>query len=237
MSDLTYFEKETFEKFLGMASGYVLEFSNRSFGEFVRDSSGYDIWDQRYNYGSGSKANRLRAFWQKEPNPVVGKLMNELVECGGGRADLTEPCRQIVARLLGASKPQAHTTSNQPAAQSQQLAQDLDKLLQEYLQLSVESDRKKAGFALERLLNLLFEIFQLKPRLPFRVTGEQIDGSFELDAQIYLLESKWEKHQLPEEDLLGLRPDTFNFQRILVIDVRHYHVANQADRSYQQRDY
>jgi hypothetical protein len=83
MSDLTYFEKDTFEKFLGMASGYVLKFSNRSFGEFVRDSSGCDIYDARYNHGS-SKANRSRAFWLKEPNLVVGKLMNELVECGGG---------------------------------------------------------------------------------------------------------------------------------------------------------
>src|ERR1700685_1051307 len=109
MSDLTFFEKQTFEQFLGMASGYVLEFSNRTFGEFVRDCSGCDIYDQRYNSGSGSKANRLRAFWLKESNAVVGKLMHELVECGAGRADLKEPCRQIVARLLGANKPQAQT--------------------------------------------------------------------------------------------------------------------------------
>ena len=190
-----------------MASGYVLEFSNRTFEEFVRDSSGCNIYDSRYNQGSGSKANRLRAFWLKEPNTVVGKLLNELVECGGGRADLKEPCRQIVARLLGASNSQVHaaTKSSQPVVQPERLTQDLDKLKEEYLKLSVESDRPKAGLALERLLNRLFEIFQLKPRLPFRVTGEQIDGSFELDAHIYLLESKWEKDPLPEADLLVFR--------------------------------
>ena len=35
--------------------------------------------------------------------------------------------------------------------------------------------------------------------------GEQIDGSFELEGQIYLLEAKWEKHPLPEADLLIFR--------------------------------
>jgi hypothetical protein len=207
MSDLTNLEKRTFEQFLGMGSGYVLDFSNRSFAEFVRDSSSCDIFDSRYNYESGSKANRLRAFWQKEPNSVVGKLMSELIEYGGGREDLKGPCQQIVARLLGGSKPHAQTASqsSEQVAQRQRITQDLDRLKQEYLKLSVDSDRSKAGFALERLLNRLFEIFQLEPRQPFRVIGEQIDGSFELDAQIYLLESKWEKHPLPEEHLLVFR--------------------------------
>jgi hypothetical protein len=45
----------------------------------------------------------------------------------------------------------------------------------------------------------------LRPRQPFKIVGEQIDGSFELDGQIYLLESKWEKHALSEADLLIFR--------------------------------
>ena len=73
------------------------------------------------------------------------------------------------------------------------------------MQLAVESDRAAAGLALERLLNRLFELHQLKPRQPFRVVGEQIDGSFQMDGQIYLLESKWEKYPLPEADLLVFR--------------------------------
>jgi hypothetical protein len=66
-------------------------------------------------------------------------------------------------------------------------------------------NRSKAGLALERLLNELFEIFQLRPRQPFRIVGEQIDGSFELEGQIYLLELKWERDPLPEADLLVSR--------------------------------
>lgn len=68
-----------------------------------------------------------------------------------------------------------------------------------------ETDRNKAGLALEQLLNRLFAIFDLAPRQPFRVVGEQIDGSFQLDGQVYLIESKWEKDPLPEGPLLVFR--------------------------------
>ncbi len=76
---------------------------------------------------------------------------------------------------------------------------------EDFLRLAAEDDRNKAGLALEKLLNQLFELFMLRPRQPFRVIGEQIDGSFELDGQIYLLESKWERNALPEADLLVFR--------------------------------
>src|SRR5439155_16370826 len=81
MSDLTFVEKRKFEQFLGMSSGYVSDFTNRTFAEFVMDSTGRNIFDSRYDYASGSKANRLRAFWQKEDNALVGKLMNDLLDC------------------------------------------------------------------------------------------------------------------------------------------------------------
>jgi hypothetical protein len=45
----------------------------------------------------------------------------------------------------------------------------------------------------------------LSPRQPFRVVAEQIDGSFVLDSDVYLIESKWQKHPLPEADLLVFR--------------------------------
>ena len=72
MSDLTSMEKLKLEKLLDMRSGYVLDFSNRTFQEFILDNSGLDIYDTKYEHASGSKANRLRAFWRKESNYVVG---------------------------------------------------------------------------------------------------------------------------------------------------------------------
>ena len=208
MSNLTYVEKHKFEQLLGMRSGYVLDFSNRTFDELVRDSTGRDIYDTRYDYQGTSKANRLRAFWQMEENSLVGKLMGDILDYAGGSGEQQEACRLIVARLLQDSRGHnVHAGSQLKKDASQQLERSnaLGQLKEDFLQLANEVDRSKAGLALEKLLNHLFEIYALKPRQPFRVVGEQIDGSFEMDSQVYLLESKWEKDVLPEADLLIFR--------------------------------
>jgi len=57
VSDLTAIEKRKLERALGMGSGYVLNFSNRTFAEFFLDSFGIDIYEKKYGYGSGSKSN------------------------------------------------------------------------------------------------------------------------------------------------------------------------------------
>ncbi len=88
MSDLSITEKMKLEKLFGMESGYVLDFSNRTFGEFLSENAGVDIYQSKYNYASGSKANRLRAFWTKEGNAVVGKLLNKLLEYWKVRKEL-----------------------------------------------------------------------------------------------------------------------------------------------------
>jgi hypothetical protein len=106
MSDLSNTEKRRFERLLGMSSGYVLNFSNRTFDEFVIDSTGRSIYDARYAYESGSKANQLRGFWKAEGNRVVGKLMGDLVdyavEIGSVSKDdaLLDECRKIAVRLM-----------------------------------------------------------------------------------------------------------------------------------------
>lgn len=211
MSSLSNVEKRKFEQLLGMNSGYVLDFSNRSFAQFVVDSTGRNIYDARYNYGnSGSKANRLRGFWQKEENPVVGRLMNDLLEYGfSGSAPSArkEACRQIVTRLLQEDSvvPTYTATPQKEDSAAQRRSKVLAQMKDDFFQLAAESDRAKAGFALEKLLNRLFEVFDLHPRQSFRVVGEQIDGSFELESHIYLLESKWEQQALPASDLLIFR--------------------------------
>ena len=105
MSSLTGLEQVKFEQLLGMGSGYVLSFDNRTFDEFVMESTGRSIYDARYDYGSGSKANRLRGFWKEERNSVVGKLMGDMLDYGvefslfAGKDALLEACRRTVARL------------------------------------------------------------------------------------------------------------------------------------------
>ena len=61
---LTSTDKQILEKLFQMGGGYVLNFSDRTFGEFFRDDMRIDKFEPKYNYASGSKANRLRGFWQ-----------------------------------------------------------------------------------------------------------------------------------------------------------------------------
>ena len=70
----------------------------------------------------------------------------------------------------------------------------LEELRNNLYRLHLLKDRQRAGFDLERLLNATFDLFGMSPRSPFKLKGEQIDGSFELDNEIYLVEAKW-KHQ------------------------------------------
>jgi hypothetical protein len=60
------------------------------------------------------------------------------------------------------------------------------QLKDEFLQFAGQNNRKAAGLALERLLNRLFELFGLQPGQSFRVVGQQMDGSFQMNAKVYL---------------------------------------------------
>lgn len=80
MSDLTSIEKIKLERLFEMGSGYVLDFSNRTFQEFFFENMGIDIYDEKYDYASGSKANQLWAFWNIESNYLVGKLISEFLD-------------------------------------------------------------------------------------------------------------------------------------------------------------
>lgn len=206
MSDLNLVENQKLERVFGMASGYVLNFSDRSFAEFIQESTGCNIEAEKYHVNGRSKAKRLRVFWQIEPNHVVGKLLNDLLDYSEDTGTTAQTCRLIAGRLLKNAPPtRTAAAENAPIRHNQQLSLDLQSLKDAFFALAANSNRSLAGLALEKLLNRLFELFGLQPRQPFRLIGEQIDGSFVLDNQVYLLESKWEKDPLPEADLLIFR--------------------------------
>lgn len=60
---------------------------------------------------------------------------------------------------------------------------------------------QKRGFEFEKLINELFHLFDLEAKGSFKITGEQIDGSFSFDSQDYLLEAKWQKSPVDAGDL------------------------------------
>ncbi|MGD9129268.1 MAG: TIGR02391 family protein [Candidatus Woesebacteria bacterium] len=79
MANLTTNEKQILEKLFQMESGYVLNFSDRTMGEFFRDDLKIKIYSQKYNYASGSKANRMRGFWSTADDTTVAKSILKLI--------------------------------------------------------------------------------------------------------------------------------------------------------------
>ena len=80
MATLSVRERAFLEDLFQMSGGYVLNFSSATFGQFVATAIGVDVWEERYGYGSGSKANRLRAVWDIEDDETVGRLLVALFE-------------------------------------------------------------------------------------------------------------------------------------------------------------
>lgn len=64
------------EHLLGMRGGYVLNYSNTSFADFVRSSIGIDPYEQR----DGSKAQVLRSLWFSLPDREFAKLTIDMLE-------------------------------------------------------------------------------------------------------------------------------------------------------------
>ncbi len=83
------------------------------------------------------------------------------------------------------------------------IARRVDQLASALLELS-KLEPTTRGFAFERFLSQLFETYHLTPRGAFRLVGEQIDGSFEIEGLTYLLEAKWQNAPLGQEALLVL---------------------------------
>ncbi|UCH98245.1 MAG: leucine-rich repeat domain-containing protein [Candidatus Aminicenantes bacterium] len=77
----------------------------------------------------------------------------------------------------------------------------LDQLIKEFKILS-KLEPQKRGFEFEKFLNRLFELYDLNPRNSFKNTGEQIDGSFQMDNDTFLVEAKWQKNKIGQDDLL-----------------------------------
>ena len=129
---------------------------------------------------------------------------------------------------LPEAKPLVSTTLKEPDLPTHetftQRTERISELRKKFLTLQTMSDRQEAGRQLELFLTNLFEEFNLKPRRGFRVIGEQIDGSFLLHQQVYLVEAKW-TGQVREADLLvfrGKMEGKAAFTRGLFISINGY---------------
>lgn len=203
MSSLSYIEKQKLECALKMDGGFVLDFTNRTFEEFFREVVGVEIYDLCFDLNSGSKANRMRAFWQdatdeqmrlcligliegweiytKEPIPEsTSTLLNRIVQKLGGEFRCSDPRRDKDLEYVG------ETTTK--------------KLMSRLLYVT-SLPAQERGYEFEAFLRELFDAYDLAARASFRFMGEQIDGSFVMHNETYLLEAKWQNTKTGASDL------------------------------------
>ena len=77
------------------------------------------------------------------------------------------------------------------------MIEKVEELRQQFLELFGKLPQER-GYALERLLNEMFAVFDIDAKAPFRLAGEQIDGAFTFEGE-YLLEAKWHQELTPAD--------------------------------------
>lgn len=80
MANFNTTERLKLEKIFGYKSGYVLDFSNRTFEEFFKENMNIGIYNDKYSQYGDSKGARLRCFFSLEDDKTVGLYIFNLLE-------------------------------------------------------------------------------------------------------------------------------------------------------------
>lgn len=193
------------EVFRGGDRGYILDFSNRTFSEFFIRELDVDINAPDYAVDGGSKGKRLRTFLSKVDDGTAARTLRVLWE---RREALRSPVSvdplpraagQIAALIAKLEEQAPHIPVNVISAPKLD-AIDFGQMSERLVSIR-DMEPHKRGYEFERFLHDLFDAFQLKAREPFRINGEQIDGSFELLNEVYLVEAKWLNRKIGQAEL------------------------------------
>lgn len=191
-----------------MGGGFVLDLTNREFAEFFREELGIDIYDPKYAAIGESKGKRMRCFLQGAPRPVVVKALNALwarrmylKERAGEKEDIPDAGRKMAALVRSIGGAWEHQDEFAPRGPISTATPEIVAALASRFKelLSVEPQRR--GYELEKFLKDLFNAYGMEARDPFRIRGEQIDGSFQLEGVTYLLEARWQNRLADAADL------------------------------------
>lgn len=153
-------------------------------------------------------------YRQKQKRPIqpdeIERLNGLLLDVGFKFPDLWDPDFHAYLRIDSSerARQQVEKALEEELVRSTQessRAAELRELRDQFFGLRTAESPQRAGLDLEKILNRLFALHGLAPREPFRVVGEQIDGSFDLDHETYLVEAKWEQSPVPEGPLLIFR--------------------------------
>lgn len=194
------------EDLFDMGSGYVLDFSDRTFAIFFAEELNIDIDDPAYAVDGRSKAKRLRWFLRSVDKPLLIRTLQalwEYREAARQRRGKSETVPNAEGRFLGLIDKLAGVTVSNPSNHQPKPATDRPKfqlLKAELLQIASLAPHAR-GYAFEAFLKKLFDAFELSAREPFSLHGEQIDGSFQLEGQTYLMEAKWHAQKIGVAEL------------------------------------
>lgn len=187
------------DEIFGMESGYVLDFSDRTMASFFRDELNVDIYDQKYAVNGTSKAKRLRCFLQMVDAQTVARTFDALwtyrlaIRARAGQAESVFNAQSrllaLIDSLNGKGIQPISALFGQPPVPIYD-SRTLQHLKADLLRVSTLKPHER-GYAFEAFLSKLFNAHNLNAREGFRNRGEQIDGSFELEGEIYLVEAKW----------------------------------------------
>jgi len=108
---------------------------------------------------------------------------------------------EVVEELKNAEK--ARATNQEKLKESINYQQRLEEFKQKFFEIAVNDNHQSRGHQFEKFLNEIFIFFDLDPKSSFKITGEQIDGSFTFDNTDYLLEAKWQKKLTNAQELYG----------------------------------
>lgn len=186
--------------------GFVLDFSDLGFSDFFASELQVNIDDPKYAVNGGSKGKRLRYFLQTCDDATAVRALTALWEHRGeyiARSGGSDPVANAGTRYQGLINRLSGNAPHEPAQSPSASVVDRQKIAtikSELLKVS-SLNAQARGFAFEGFLKCLFDAFGLATQKPFRLRGEQIDGSFQLGSDTYLLEAKWHGQPIGVADL------------------------------------
>lgn len=178
-------------------------------------------WQENLKYESVSQLiDRMAARQDMYQNDLL-KLLQETsnfndfshLKYWDKKGDLKKRAQEAVIKLRNQTKgyfdlieelkktEEKRNINSERVKQTISFSEKLDALKRHFFEIATATDAQKRGFQLEKLLNEMFHLFDLDPKASFKITGEQIDGSFTFDNQDYILEVKWQKQPVNAGDL------------------------------------
>ncbi|WP_165820384.1 restriction endonuclease [Microvirga sp. KLBC 81] len=180
-----------------MGSGYVLNFSDRTFAQLSAEELNIDINDPVYAREGGSKAKRLCSFLRTVDTPTVTRTLNALWEYREAlrqRTGQADKVHDAHGRLSLINRPEGRPDCSQAPTLRPTPAFNCEKLdqLKSDLLAMTSLEAYARGYAFEKFLRDLFDTYSAAGALPaeWRADRRQLPVR-QRDLQTYLVEAKW----------------------------------------------